>query len=55
MPAKMPQKVIDCFIELGSEKDALDRCPGFKEIYWTGDCPEAKIMIIRFRERFNVP
>jgi predicted TIM-barrel fold metal-dependent hydrolase len=51
----MIDKVIDCFIELGTERDALDRCPGFKELYWTGDTVEADYNVSGIRKHFKTP
>jgi len=49
----MISKLIDCFIELGAEKSALDRCSGFKEVYWTGGSVEADF-VKPVREHFNI-
>lgn len=51
----MRDKVIDVFIELGTEKAALDRCPGFKQQYWEGDTVEADFMVSGIRNYFNTP
>jgi predicted TIM-barrel fold metal-dependent hydrolase len=51
----MAGKVIDCFIDLGGEKDALDRCPGFKELYWTGGHVESNILVKNVRDYFKTP
>jgi uncharacterized protein len=51
----MPEKVIDCFIELGPEKAALNRCPGFKEMYWSGNTVEADYLVSGIRKDLNAP
>jgi hypothetical protein len=51
----MARKVIDTVIDLGCEIDALDRCPGFREMCWTGDSPEAKLLLEGAQTRYNAP
>jgi predicted TIM-barrel fold metal-dependent hydrolase len=51
----MIDKVIDCFVELGAEKAALGRCPGFEEMYWKGDLVEADVLVTGLRKHFNTP
>ncbi len=49
------RKVIDTAIDLGCEIDALDKCPGFREMCWTGDSPESKLLMNGVRSHFNAP
>lgn len=49
------RKIIDTVIDLGCEIDALDKCPGYKEMCWTGDSPESKLLLKGVRDHFNTP
>ena len=43
MYALKKRKRIDAHIHHGGEKDAIDKCPGFKEIIWTGEFSEEEM------------
>ena len=58
------RKRIDAHLHHGAETDALNKCPGSKEIFWTGEYPEeemkrveychAKSVLKHLREVFNM-
>lgn len=51
----MVDRVIDTFVELGAEKAALPRCPGFEEMYWKGKVVEADVLVSGLRKHFKTP
>jgi uncharacterized protein len=50
----MAEKVIDCFIELGAERDVLARSEGFRQMYWEGEWEESHF-IKNIRDHFGTP
>ena len=55
MAENKKRKIIDTVIDLGCEIEALDRCPGYREMCWTGDSYESKFILKGLRDHFDTP